>query len=85
MNHPLLGRAGWPRRPVSPNKNPSTHSLNPEERDELLQSLLVAASLSGETVVERLEDLPESAGREMVEGLVAQVEEVIRVARPPTP
>lgn len=32
-------------------------SLSLEERDELLQSLLIAASHSGETVIQRLEDL----------------------------
>ena len=32
-------------------------SLSAEERDELLQCLLVAASTSGETVIERLENV----------------------------
>ena len=45
-------------------------SLSPEDRDELLQCLLIAASISGETVIERLEEcLLELAGRELIEGL----------------
>jgi predicted HAD superfamily phosphohydrolase len=45
-------------------------SLSPEERDELLQCLLIAASISGETVIQRLEEcLLELAGREFIEGL----------------
>ena len=45
-------------------------SLSPEEREELLQCLLVAASIDGDTVIERLEEcLLELAGREFVEGL----------------
>ena len=40
--------------------------LTPEERDELLQSLLIAASISGEVVTRRLEEcLLELAGREL--------------------
>ena len=45
-------------------------SLSPEERDELLQCLLVAASIDGETVIERLEEcLLELAGREFAQEL----------------
>jgi hypothetical protein len=45
-------------------------SLSPEERDELLQCLLVAASMSGETVIWRLEECSlELAGRELVQEL----------------
>ena len=38
-------------------------SLSPEERDELLQCLLVVASLDGETVVQRLEECLLGVGR----------------------
>lgn len=42
-------------------------SLLSEDRDELLQCLLLAASISGETVIERLEEcLLELAGRELI-------------------
>ena len=45
-------------------------SLSPEERDDLLQSLLIAAAISGETVIRRLEErLLDLAGREFIEGL----------------
>ena len=45
-------------------------TLSPEERDELLQCLLVAASMSGETVIWRLEECSlELAGRELIQEL----------------
>ena len=45
-------------------------SLSPEQRDELLQCLLIAASKSGETVIQRLEErLMLLAGETFIEGL----------------
>ncbi|MBN1837870.1 MAG: hypothetical protein JW820_18580 [Spirochaetales bacterium] len=45
-------------------------SLSPAERDELLQCLLVAASIGGEAVIQRLEEyLLELAGRELTRSL----------------
>lgn len=45
-------------------------TLSPEERDELLQCLLIAASVSEETVDQRLEEwLFDLAGREFLEEL----------------
>ena len=42
---------------------------SPEERDELLPCLLIAASIDGETVIQRLEQyLLVMAGRELIEG-----------------
>jgi hypothetical protein len=43
-------------------------SLSPEERDELLQCLLIAASKGGDMVIQRLEEhLLVLAGRELIE------------------
>ena len=45
-------------------------SLSPEGRDELLQCLLVAASKSGEMVIQRPEErLMLLAGERLIEGL----------------
>ena len=45
-------------------------TLSAEERDELLQCLLIAASIGEETVIQRLEEcLLELAGREFIEQL----------------
>ena len=44
------------------------HSLSLDERDELLQCLLIAASIGGETVIQRLEEyLLVKAGRGLIE------------------
>jgi hypothetical protein len=41
-------------------------SLSSEERDKLLRILLYAASISGDMVIQRLEErLPQLAGREL--------------------
>ena len=53
-------------------------TLTPEERDEMLQCLLIAASISGETIIQRLEEcLLELAGRKVAEGPLRSL-----VARP---
>jgi hypothetical protein len=45
-------------------------SLSPAKRDELLQCRLIAASIDGDTLIERLEEcLLAMAGQEMIEGL----------------
>ena len=44
-------------------------SLSPEERDELLQCLLIAASIDGDTVIQRLDEcLFGLAARELASG-----------------
>ena len=55
-----------PDRPRLEELNHLYEKLSAEERDELLHCLLIAASISGETVIRRLgECLLEPAGREL--------------------
>lgn len=45
-------------------------SLSPEERDEMLLCLLIAASIGGDAVIQRLEEcLLELATRELLDNL----------------